>query len=62
MTAETRGALKATLGGYIRAKLPHLGEEPPSPRGCVILLALDVLAAGVVLGPFEIPELGVTVR
>ena len=62
MTAETRKVLLVTLADHIRAKLPHLGEEPPSPRGCVILLALDVLGAGVALGPCEIPELGVTVR
>jgi len=49
MTAETRKVLLVTLADHIRAKLPHLGEEPPSPRGCVILLALDVLGAGVAL-------------
>lgn len=51
----------AGLTEHVRAKLPHVGEATVGPRGCVVLLALDILCAEVAIGPFDVPELGIKV-
>ena len=61
MTPAQREDMIAGLGAHVAAKLPHVGGTPETPRGCAVLLALDVLGAAVALGPFDIPELGIRV-